>query len=288
MRTADMKRIILKMVHLHASEIHGYEIYKKLASENLKMEQSRLYRVLNEMLKEGLLESHWEKSQFGPKKRMYRLGDEGREELDKILMEAIETVHSFYEEYLLSLPPDSLIFNKICRPLTDELNNESSIVYVTPKYSQMNKRIVLTLQKKVPQGKIYLVIPNSIPTDLNFHNLISLNGTYDNVPLKNSYVDLMMTIGVPSENSLETAVKEWRRILKQNGKLAILIPTVMIRKYQDPLTIGNFIEKYEHETKRKSKYIEKNSLERLLKKFFQKVEERQIVHMTIFLLSEPR
>ena len=65
-------------------------------------------------------------------------------------------------------------------------------------------------------------------------------------------------------------------------------PTVLIHKYEDPLTIGDFIEKYEHETIEKGEQINKEFLQVLLKNFFNKVEERQIVHMTIFLASGPR
>jgi DNA-binding PadR family transcriptional regulator len=288
MRTEEIKRIILKTVHSRACEMHGYEIHKLLVSEKVKIEQSRLYRVLNEMLREGLLDSRWEKSQFGPKKRVYKLGDKGKGTMDKILRDAIETIHSFYEEYLRSLPPKSLVFNKICKLLTAGFKKDSSIAYVTPRFSLMNKRMIHTLQEKVPQGKIYLVIPGLVLMDLKLDNLVSLNGTYDNVPLKNSYVDLMVVVGIPQEKLLETAVKEWCRALRENGRMAILIPTVFIHKYEDPLTIGNYIEKYEHETKRKGEFIDRKFLQGVLTKFFMKVEERQIIHFTIFLLSESR
>ena len=68
----------------------------------------------------------------------------------------------------------------------------------------------------------------------------------------------------------------------------ILTPTVLIHKYEDPLTIGDFVEKYEHETIEEGEQTNKEFLQALLKNFFNKVEERQIVHMTIFLASEPR
>jgi hypothetical protein len=83
MRTEDFKRIILRM--FKASEFHGYEVHKKLASEDVRVELSRLYGVLNEMLREGLLEVRWERSRFGPRKRMYRIGEKGKKELDKML-----------------------------------------------------------------------------------------------------------------------------------------------------------------------------------------------------------
>ena len=79
MKTGELKNTILKVVRSYSSEIHGYEIHKLLASRKIEVELSRLYRVLNLMLKEGLLESSWEKSKFGPRKRVYRLGEKGRE-----------------------------------------------------------------------------------------------------------------------------------------------------------------------------------------------------------------
>jgi hypothetical protein len=64
-------------------------------------------------------------------------------------------------------------------------------------------------------------------------------------------------------------------------------PTVLICKYKDPLSIGNFIEKYEHEALEKGEYMEAEPFRALLQRFFHKVEEKQIVHMTIFLAHEP-
>ena len=97
-----------------------------------------------------------------------------------------------------------------------------------------------------------------------------------------------MVIDLPEKNLLETALSEWHRVIRQSGKLAILTPTIFIQKYEDPLTIGQFIEKYEHETIEKGEHIERDFLQAMLRNFFQKVEERQIVHMTIISASEKR
>jgi DNA-binding PadR family transcriptional regulator len=49
-RSKDLKRSILKI--LDDGESYGYEVHKKLMREGVRIEISRLYRVLNEMLKE--------------------------------------------------------------------------------------------------------------------------------------------------------------------------------------------------------------------------------------------
>ena len=50
MKTDDLKRIILKM--FKGSELYGYEIHKRLESQGVEAEMGRLYRVLNDMLKD--------------------------------------------------------------------------------------------------------------------------------------------------------------------------------------------------------------------------------------------
>jgi len=70
LRTEDLKKIILKT--FRRREFYGYEAYKKLKSKDIKIEISRLYRVLNEMQREGLLDNRWERSQLGPRRRVYR------------------------------------------------------------------------------------------------------------------------------------------------------------------------------------------------------------------------
>jgi hypothetical protein len=83
-------------------------------------------------------------------------------------------------------------------------------------------------------------------------------------------------------------VREWHRIVKQNGKLALFTPTVLIQKNEDPLKIGDFIEKYEHETIEKGENIDKDFLLTLILNFFNKIEEKEMVHISIFLMTNPQ
>jgi len=285
MRTRDLKMIILKMSE--GKEFYGYDVHKKLVSEDVKVKISRLYRVLTEMRKEGLLEGRWEKSQLGPKKRVYQLGRKGREELDRILLDAIKTVHSFYGKYLMKLPPEVNPIDSICGILTDELNGKGNVGYITPSYSPIHERIIHALHNRVPNGKIHIVKPSSVAVKLKLDGVLFLDGTYDNIPMKSGYFDLLVVIDLPKKDFLETMLRECHRISSQNGRLAILTPTVLTYKHEDPLTIGDFVEKYEHETIEKGEHIDGEYLQAMLQNFFSKVEERQIVHMAIFLASKP-
>ena len=286
MRTEDLKKIVLTT--FGSREFYGYEVHKELASEKIEVGISRLYRVLTEMLQDRLLESQWEKGQLGPRKRVYRISEKGRKEREKLLLAAIETVHRFYSEYLVNLPAKINILSNICELLSSKVDRKGEIAYVSPEYSVMHQKILHDLHDKMPEAKIYFVKPASLAVDLNFDHLSFLNGAYDSIPLRSRYVDLAIVVGVPKRNCLEKSLSEWDRVLKQDGALRIITPTILVRKYDDPLSIGNFIEKYEREASEKRDYIEAQALEALLEKFFHKVEQKQIIHMTIFSASKAR
>jgi len=285
-RKWDLKTMILKM--FGDREFYGYEVHKKLASENIKMEISRLYRILNEMMKEGLLAGRWEKSQLGPRKRVYQIGKKGRKALEKILLDAIKTVHMFYGKYLMSLLPKVNVFNNIYEPLTVGLQEKSNIACVTPQYSPMHERFMRYVHKILAQGQIYIIKPSSVQIDLKLDNLTVLAGSYSSIFLRKDFLDLLIIIDLPPKNSLPTALKEWHRVLRQSGKLAIMTPTILLQKYEDPLNIGDFVEKYEHETIEQQERVDKEFLQQLLNGHFNKVEERDIVHMTIISATEPK
>jgi hypothetical protein len=114
-----------------------------------------------------------------------------------------------------------------------------------------------------------------------------LDGTYDSIPLRDKLIDLLVIIDLPKEDLLNSAGREWHRVINETGKIAICTPTILLQKYEDPLTIGDFVEKYEHEIIEKGEHIDKEILLSQLKKLFQKVEERNIVHMATITASKP-
>jgi DNA-binding PadR family transcriptional regulator len=283
MRTRELKRIILKM--FGDREFYGYDVHKKISALDTKIEMSRLYRVLNEMLREGLLEGRWEKSHLGPRKRVYKLGRKGKEELNNILLDAIKTVHMFYGKYVMNLPPKVSPVDRFCSLLVNDLE-EGALGYLVDKYSGMHKLMIHQLHKRTPGTMKYFIKPDSVQMDLKLENLIFLDGTYNNVPLRNDYLDLLIVISLPTTGTLEEAFKEWHRVVKQDGRLTVLAPTTLIKKYEDPLTIGDFLEKHEHETIEKRMPVCKEHLQGLLETYFKKIKESEIIHMTAFVASE--
>jgi DNA-binding PadR family transcriptional regulator len=285
-RSKDLKRTILKILDDGGS--YGYDVHRKLMREGVRIEISRLYRVLNEMLKENYLVGRWEKSVIGPRRRVYRVGKRGAVELNIILLEAIGTVHEYYGKYLMGLPAKINALNRICRSLTRGLGQAATIGYLASEYSPFHEKLIPILCDEVPEGKVYFIKPASLRIELEIENLSSLDGTRQNIPLKNGHVDALLVIDVPPKKQLKNSVREWHRIVGRNGRLGILAPTALINKIRDPLTIGDFMEKYEHESAEGNEKFDRESFETMLSESFQKIEAREIAIMTLVLASEPR
>lgn len=281
MRTEELEGLIL--MTLGAREFYGYEVQKQLASGNIKVSVSRLYRILNGMLRKRLLEDRWEKSGHGPNKRVYRLSVEGRKERNKSLLKAIEVVHSFYSEYLRNLPKKADVFRKICSLVCKGLEGRDNVALVTTRFSVAHERVLRALHDEVRGAKIFLIKPKSLKVDSNLEHMVLLDGTYDNVPLKNSYLDLLIVGGVPGRDALEKCLREWQRVLKQDGTLAVSTPSVLVEKYEDPLSIGNFVERFEHETLEKEAFLDGTLLKGLLKNSCAEARWEKIAHISIFL-----
>jgi PadR family transcriptional regulator PadR len=286
LRTEELKRIILKM--FRGSEIYGYEVNRNLALQGVDVELSRLYRVLNEMQKEGLLNDRWERSRHGPRKKMYSVSEKGKEKLNEILLDAIATVHRFYGEYLMSLYPDIDVFGDILGLLTEGLKGNEKIAYITTKYIGIHELIVSRLKEKIPDGRIYIVKPDSLDISVILENVYIHNGNYEDIPFKNGFVDRLLIIDLPNKDIINEAAREWKRVVHEKGMLSIFTPTILIQKQEDPLTIGDFVEKHEHEIIEKGEHVEREVLMSTLKGLFKNVVEREAVHMSIISAHEPR
>jgi len=285
LRSEELMSKIIMMVG--DGEFYGYEIHKILQAQGIKIEISRLYRLLNEMLSKDWFNSKWIKSQSGPQKRMYTLGKEGRRKRQELLLEAIGVIHKFYGEYLRKLPSELNVFNKMVNFTTSGLIKNSKIGLVNEGKTKMVDVIIKELNLKVPSAKIYLITPGSIKDYVKIDNLLKLEGTYDSIPLKNSFLDLLIVMGIPKIQLFISAIKEWSRLMHRGSKLVIMSPTVLIRHYADPKNIGQFFEEYEHYEADKTEKIGLDSMKQELKKIFKKVQEKSIIHLTLLKASEP-
>jgi len=62
------------------NESHGYELLDQLGSfgfDSGRLDSSIVYRDLRDMEATGLIESYWDDDSKGPKRRVYRISEEG-------------------------------------------------------------------------------------------------------------------------------------------------------------------------------------------------------------------
>ncbi len=281
MRKDDLKKAIVEL--LNKAEMHGYEIQRQLASKGFRVHLSYLYAVLSEMEQEGYLEGSQVKSTLGPKKKVFRLGKKGSEELDQELKEAVKTIHVKYAEYLTKLPPGKSIIRKLQRLLDVQVGRGDKILVVAPKtfYNWM----ITSLCKIVKGGTVYLIKPKSTRLDVGFENLLVLDTPSRNILLRDDFVNAVRVHGEP-ENFHE-AIKEFHRILKKDGNLALVVPHFHPRKDDRPFTLAEFVEKVEHEISKKGQnQSDSETIKSLLSSHFRKVKYYRLAHLAVFVAKD--
>ncbi|TFH07824.1 MAG: PadR family transcriptional regulator [Candidatus Thorarchaeota archaeon] len=286
MRTPELKTAILRMAG--KGEFYGYEIHKKLEERKIKIGIGRLYSILSDMKNEGFLKDRWEESQSGPKRRVYRISKKGNIARDEILGEAIKTVHEFYTEYLFSLPSELSVFNMISDLLVEKLPINANVAYAASRFSGPMRKIMESLQDKFPDGNLYAIHPREKNVQLGMDSVSVVDGTFEDIPMKDDYLNLLVVTGNIPSDCLDVCLREWQRVLGVNGRLAIITTTALLSKYVDPLDIGEFIEQREHPRLDSEDLLDLEILSNEVKKYFAHVDVVKVVHITVIRGFNPR
>lgn len=272
-----IQRYILKKYR--RQDFYGYQLQKDLAEDGFEIDITRLYRLLKEMEKIGLLTYKWEKSLEGPMKKMYKIGEKGVNELNEILLEAIGTVHSFYGDYLVSIRKKIDVFDLILKPISKKITSSSHIGFFFQTYTPL----VGLFFKKIREtfdAQYYCIKPRGIAIEDYPDNVTAINGNYNDIPLKVDHLDALIIIDLPNQSILQSSVNEWSRVMKIGGVLSILTPNIMIKDEIDPISIGEFVEKAEHQIIEKGSVINFMILNQALETHFKEIEINTVVHMS--------
>jgi hypothetical protein len=89
-----------------------------------------------------------------------------------------------------------------------------------------------------------------------------------------------VVIGVPAPETLEESAKEWGRVVKTGGRLTVITPSILVQKHTEPMTIGDYVEKYEHQVIEKGSLIDHEVFTSKLKDNFANLIESEAIHMT--------
>ncbi|MHA1903789.1 MAG: helix-turn-helix transcriptional regulator [Candidatus Thorarchaeota archaeon] len=278
MKTSDIKKYILRMAG--KGEFYGYEVHRSLADAGINVGLGRLYAILSDMRKGGLLKDRWEKSSSGPRRRLYKTAKRGSLEREHLLLDAIRTVHEFYIEYLENLPPEFDVFTSTVKIITGKQPKKAKMAYIAKRYVGPVKKMITALQKHKPTAKIYIIKSSSSPIDQELDNILTIEGNFDDVPVKDGFFNLIAVTGSFTRDNLKACVREWHRVLKPKGSIAIATPTALIAKYKDPLGIGEFVEMREHPPDTNNN-ADIDYIKEVLGKEFGKVTVHEVVHITV-------
>jgi hypothetical protein len=171
--------------------------------------------------------------------------------------------------------------------MTEHLEGNENVAYLTTKFFSIHEFILGIIQRKNPNGRIFLVKPRKIDIITNLTDLNILDGTYNDLPFKNDFLDRLVIIDLPKSDVIEASIQEWQRAIKAEGRLTILTPTILIEKQKHPLTIGDFVEKNEHEVLEGGSHIEKDILFPMLQNKFNNLHDSDFVHMSIITADKP-
>jgi hypothetical protein len=69
--------------------------------------------------------------------------------------------------------------------LTRRLEQAATIGYLACEYSPIHEKMIRIPCDEVPKGEVYFIKPASLGIDLGIEHLSSLDGTHQNIPLKN-------------------------------------------------------------------------------------------------------
>jgi PadR family transcriptional regulator, regulatory protein PadR len=76
---------------LRRGATYGYELRRELDVHRLDVDSAVLYRTLRKLEREGRVESRWMKSAAGPRRRFYRLTENGRRTLEEAVGSIVST-----------------------------------------------------------------------------------------------------------------------------------------------------------------------------------------------------
>ncbi len=239
MNSNELREFILR--NFHKQLFHGYQVFQALEEMRISISTTRLYKVLNGMLSEGLLKDKWVKSEAGPQKRVYKLTKLGHQERNKILRRAISIVHEFYLEYINSFPKEKNRVYNICTLLSKHVSKNGTIGSLVCNFSESTRYILKALQKAAHKAKKYMIVTCGLPSS-GYEGWSILEGRCSNIPLKRSFLDLLFLPGLDMHFCKNLDIDECINVLKPDGTLAFLTPAILLKKRDDAMAIGEFIE----------------------------------------------
>ena len=280
MKKRELKRSIIRMIR--SGEMYGYDIRKRFSDQGEKLQLSYLYKTLKEMCDEGLLRGQMRQGDLGPQRRQYRLTTKGNKELGRIFGEATELIHDFYEDYVYKLPPK--YFSEKFEMMLGETygGKKSAACMISEPLTHMHAMILDRLCERIRAERTYLIKLPKIQADVQRPSLTVLDGTFEDIPMKDKSLDAIVLMDIQDADNLELCCKELRRVLKRGGIIVACSPFIGLGGAMEPLEVGEYMKRAKY-TLSGRPYLDKETVRKALAKTFDYVDVANMSFMTAFV-----
>ncbi|MHA1948971.1 MAG: helix-turn-helix transcriptional regulator [Candidatus Thorarchaeota archaeon] len=223
------------LLALDSSPSYGYGLLKMLEQDDHDIMITTLYRWLHQMEYSGLVESEIQSSPYGPSRRVYRVGENGKTRLSEMMKNAIEIVTHFYTKYC------HYRIACACKLVPENLSHISGRVLFSSsqRLNEFDHEIVKTLFTRCNGTKLQ-ILGNEISNSCLSIPHRRIKGDLTDIKSRSGRFSLVWLSGVPEEKILPLALSEFRRVLKDDGVLFISSPLTFFDEPKTP-SIGAFL-----------------------------------------------
>ncbi|MHA2300150.1 MAG: helix-turn-helix transcriptional regulator [Candidatus Thorarchaeota archaeon] len=223
------------LLALDSSPSYGYDLLKTLEHDNQDIMITTLYRWLHKMESSGLVVSEIQPSPFGPSRRVYKVGENGKVRLSEMMKNAIDVITHFYTKYC---------YDRIacaCRLVPEDLGHYSRRVLFSSsqRLNDFDHEIVKTLVTRSNGTKLQIL---GAETSNSCHDIPHrrIKGDLTDIKTRSGRFSLVWQCGIPQKRILPLAISELHRVLKDDGVLYISSPLAFFDEPKTP-SIGAFL-----------------------------------------------
>ncbi len=223
------------LLALDSSPSYGYDLLKTLEQDNQDLMITTLYRWLHKMESTGLVKSVIHPSPFGPFRRVYKLGENGKARLSEMMKNAIDVINHFYTKYCY--------YNIACacRLVPDDISYFSGKVLFSSsqRLNEFDQEIVRTLVTRLNGTRLQIL---GAETSNSCHDIPHrrIRGDLTDIKTQSGRFSLVWQNGVPQKRILPLAISELHRVLEDNGVLYVSSPLTFFDEPKTP-SIGAFL-----------------------------------------------
>lgn len=226
------ERILLA---LDSSPSYGYDLLKTLEQDDQDLMITTLYRWLHKMESSGLVVSEIQPSPFGPSRRVYKVGENGKARLSEMMKNAIDVITHFYSKYCYYR------IGCACRLVPEDFGYYSGRVLFSSsqRLNDFDHDIVKTLVTRSNGTKLQIL---GEETSNSCHDIPHrrIKGDLTDIKTRSGRFSLVWQCGIPEMRILPLAVSELHRVLKDDGVLYISSPLTFFDEPKTP-SLGTFL-----------------------------------------------